>query len=116
MKKTEEWFPVRCKYYSDLYSYNKNGKIRNKTKKILKFLGDKKQRINLSRTIDGIPYKRVFQVDRLLNTDDYLDEVGFEVGKAKKPFKQRESDRFKPQQDSKVRSGSIEDIGKFNLN
>jgi hypothetical protein len=109
-----EWEQVRCEFYENKYWYNDKGQIRNNLGKILKS-NKSGTHVLLTRTINKIPYKRLFKIDTLINTDEYLKEIGYVNGKREEVKAERSADRFKKVKDSRVRSCSLKDINTLNL-
>lgn len=106
---------VRCKFFEELYSFDTDGKIRNKCNKIMKPSDKRGTHVYLSRRVEGIPYKRLFKIDTLINTDEYLNEKGFAYGRRVNFNIERSTDKFKKIQDGRVRSCSLENINSLNL-
>ena len=105
---TEVWKKVRCKFFEDDYKYNSKSEIKGKANKILKTNDKYKKTLYLGKSLNGIYYKKLFNIDKLINTDFYMNFVPL------KRIKQNPI-ALKRVSDPRVRSCSLADINTLNL-
>ena len=110
-----KWNKIRCKFFENHYKYNDKGQIKGRKGIILK--PNKKDGISvfLSIRMNGLIYKHLFDIDKLINSDHYMDQV-VNPPKVKAVVKhENTSVKFKKKQDLRVRSCSLENISSLNL-
>ena len=106
--KEEVWKKVRCKFFAEHYKYNSKSEIKGNSNIILKSNKKGGKLFPLGRTIDGVLYKKYFNIDKLINSDFYMDAVPKSRVK-NKPIKLQRV--FDP----KIRSCSLAEINTLNL-
>ena len=106
--KTEIWKKVRCKFFEDDYKYNSKSQIKGEANIILKPRFKSGESILLRKRVDGFTYTKQFNIEKLINTDFYMDETPVKILK-QNPL------ALKRVNDSNIRSCSLADINTLNL-